>query len=379
MIACGISSTVRQDPSPGRPDPVTTGKLVPCPSEEQLASSERADECFAFSVEIDGRPFRFVADHGATLSMLTNSAAKALGLADQFAQATRVDTLVAHGGVKPARDSSADYVAERGDTTIEYWGDFEPLRLDSIRLGRSVQRDLLIPFEVQPGTIGPFDGLLGREVLSQFDLEVEVPRGVLRLYPRSAPRSDGDPLWLPNGLSARDCVPAVVIRHDAFPDTMKLDSEFVHGIDTIPAVRRLWNEEQLKLPIVANGRRIDAELDTGMNQTIMNWAAARLLGLDRNSPTLRPDGVGGLTALAFKAQIQPGADTMNYQVAGIILRLGRRTLPADTVIISDLSFVDFPRFLTEPLMLVGLRHLRNDLLFVSYSSRKVCIAARAPT
>jgi len=43
------------------------------------------------------------------------------------------------------------------------------------------------------------------------------------------------------------------------------------------------------------------------------------------------------------------------------------------VLISDLTFGDFTDFRTKPMILVGLRHFRNDVLFLSYSTGKVCL------
>lgn len=366
------------------PQPVATGVLIPCPDDEDTASKQRPDECFSLPVEIHGRRFRFLADHGAESTVLTESTVTAIGLRHRYANATRADTLVAHGGVTPPIDSSADEIVQRGDTTVEYWGDIEPAVLDSLRVGRSLQVGLMIPREAARGTIGPFDGILGLEVLSQFDLEVDMPGRMLRLYPRVATRATAGPRWLPRRFNRTDCVPAPVVRHAMIRDSTLLDSAVLidsvraHDVRWVPAMEHLWNEEKLKLPIVADGHSIAAEFDTGSNETVMNWAAARLLGLDRANPDVRPFGSGRLMAFSNSLGTPAGADSTNYHVTGVTLRLGRQTLPADTLIISDMAFVDFAHFLTEPLMLVGLHQVRDDLLFLSYSSREVCMTSRAP-
>jgi len=358
---------------------VATAVLVPCPDNGDTVSTQRPDVCFSIPVDIHGRRFRFLVDHGAESTVLTDSTVTAIGLRHRYANATRADTLVAHGGVAPPIDSTADEIVQRGDTTVEYWGDTEPAVLDSLRVGRSLQVGLMIVREAAAGTLGPFDGILGLEVLSQFDLEVDMPGRLLRLFPRVTSGTAAGPTWLPRRFSRSDCVAAPVIRHAMIHDSTLLDSAVLidsvrgHDVRWVPAFEHLWNEEKLELPIVPNGHSISAEFDTGSNETIMNWAAARLLGLDRANPAVRPFGSGRLMVFSNSLGTPPGADSTNYHVTGVTLRLGRETLPVDTLTISDLAFVDFADFVTKPLMLVGLQQVRNDLLFLSYSGREVCI------
>jgi hypothetical protein len=48
-------------------------------------------------------------------------------------------------------------------------------------------------------------------------------------------------------------------------------------------------------------------------------------------------------------------------------------LSADTVFIADPDFADSPGFATEPMIIVGLRQVRDLKVFLSYSSGFVCL------
>jgi hypothetical protein len=41
--------------------------------------------------------------------------------------------------------------------------------------------------------------------------------------------------------------------------------------------------------------------------------------------------------------------------------------------ISDLTFADDADYLAKPMILVGLAHFRDRILFLSYSSGRVCV------
>lgn len=339
---------------------------------DSTTSHDILDSRFALPVEIHGHMFQFGADHGASTTMVTDLAIAAAGLPHQFATATRADTLVRRAGVDPVRDTSANFVVTHGDSVFEYWGDFVPWVIDSIRIASSLQTRVFLALESPAAPLRPFDGILGRDMLSQFDLEFNLPQRRLRLYARSATDAKGSQPWLPAGIRVAECLPANVIRGLGI-DTAGMDSTDRAEIQVNPG-KRVWNQEELLLPLTMNGHRIDGFFDSGSGETLINWAAARALGLDRTSPTVTPVSSGSLALFSFRAPAHTdGLDTTNYQAAGITLRLGRRTLPADSVLISDLTFGDFANFRTKPMILVGLRHFRDNVLFLSYSTRKVCV------
>jgi hypothetical protein len=92
----------------------------------------------------------------------------------------------------------------RGDSLFEYWGDFEPHIMDSVRFAGTRQDSLLIGDEVAAITLSPFAGLVGRDLLSQFDLEFDMPRTRFASI-RAAPSTVGR-------RSRRACAGATVCR-----------------------------------------------------------------------------------------------------------------------------------------------------------------------
>jgi hypothetical protein len=360
-----------QVPSPG-PGLVAQGSLVPFVPRDSVPADIR-DYRFTLPVEIHGHTFLFMADHGASATIVTDSTIDAVHLPHRFAGAAKADTLVRRPGIDVRRDSTANFMIARGDSIFEYWGDFDLWVIDSMRIAGTLQDKVLIAGESPAASLHPFAGLVGRDMLSQFDLEFNLPARTLRLYARSDAASH-DPRWLPRGMSAADCIAGEVIQHMGV-DTTGMDASDSAEMKINPG-RRIWNEQEILLPLAVNGRAVSGHFDSGSGETIMNWAAARALGLDPASPGVTANGPRSVLLFAFHPDEQTkGLDTINYRAAGITLRLGARTLPADTVLISDLSFRDFADAGTKPLILVGLRHFRDDLLFLSYSTGKICIHA----
>lgn len=331
---------------------------------------------FAVDVTIHGRTLRMIADHGSSGSMVTDAAIDRLQLHHWYDGASRVDTLVRRAGAEMSPDSTAEMSFTRGDTIFEYWGVPEPEAIDSMRLGTSLQDSVLMPLEVPSASLAPFDGLLGREILSQFDLLFDMPAGSVRLFERShstAPRQP--PAWLPGGLARRDCMTAQVVRHTM--DTTGMGDELRKN-----PVKRFWEQEEIRVPTVIEGREIDAMFDSGAGHTTMNWALARAIGITRESPRVQAYMAGGARLITINARSMRSAgdstsagyaDT-SFTVTGVDFRVGRTRLAADTVFISDPDFADFPNAATEPMINIGLRHVRELRLFFSYSTGFVCLA-----
>jgi hypothetical protein len=370
LAACRDNRTL-----PAGPGLVAQGSLVLWVAPDSGTPADVRLYRFTLPVEIHGRVFQFVADHGAQ-SIISDSAIGALQLPHRFARATRADTLVRRAGIMPAQHPTASVVISRGDSTFEYWGDFDPpWFIDSLRIGASVQDKVMFVSEAVAASLHPFDGLVGRDILTQFDLEFNIPDRALRLYKRAGGGSAQMPRWLPAGMTAADCVSGRVVRHLG-TDTTGMDSADVAETSTNP-VKRMWDEEEIMLPLAMNGRPLDGNFDSGSGESIINWAAARSLGLTPHSPTVTPISSGSYALFSFHQVAHSAAiDTMNYRAAGVTLKLGNRELPRDSVVISDLTFVDYADFTTKPLILVGLRHFRDNVLFLSYSTGKVCVGDR---
>ena len=367
LLVC--SAACRDIQSAAGPGLVAEGTLELFVQPDSGTKADERDYRFALPVEIHGHTFQFIADHGAQ-TMITDATVDAAHLPHQFAAATRADTLV---GRARARHSSANATIARGDSVFEYWGDFgKPWTIDSLRIGRSRQDTVMVMGEAAAASLRPFGGLIGRDILSQFDLDVDVAARSLRLYSRAEQTIDQNPPWLPRGMTAVDCVRAPVVEHFGM-DSASMDSVDLTETKFNPG-RRMWNEEELMLPLTVNGRSIDGHFDSGGGETIMNWAAARELGLTRQSASVTAAPSGTYLLFSFHPIARATAlDSANYRAAGITFQLGGRTLPRDTVVISDVTFTDFPDFKTKPQILVGLRHFRENTLFLSYSTSRICV------
>jgi hypothetical protein len=359
----------------------------PVVAEGTLFPDADGDTLFGVPVMIHGHPFNFVLDHGSDASWISDAALDTLHRPARYANATRVVVLTRHHpGEVLAVDTTANEIIRAGDQVTEYWGDFPPVVLDSVRIGRSLQRDLHFPGALGSG-LAPFHGLFGLDVMSQFDLEFDVTADKVRLYervPTSRITHDAGPPWLPPGMSPRDCVAARImpLEYKTRVDSVlrkATQQALAQGSDTgdaadarrdvIAAIgQQMWNEEQMLLPVALNGDSILAEFDSGIDETIINWLEAARLGITRTSLDVHP------RVEAFTRFGQP--DTSYIANVTLTIR-GPRTLAlsptpiriTDTKFASPTSGPD-----SLPRVLIGLDQFRDHTLFLSYSTGSVCVS-----
>jgi hypothetical protein len=377
LLVCGaLLGCHHARPSVAAPALIAEGRLVPfAGSDSESRSSALAFGRFGIPVTIHGRTLLMMADHGANASTLTDAAIERLRLPHWYDGSTRVDTLIGGRGHDVRPDSTAEVTLTRGDTVFRYWDIQEPAPLDSLRLGASRQDSVLLPLELPAASVAPFDGVIGRDILSQFDLLFDLPAGTLRLYARShATATDRPPGWLPPGMRASDCVPTRVLRHTM--DTTGLDEEGRRALLVDPA-KRIWEQEEMRLPLVVDGRPIDGAFDSGAGATTMNWAEARALGITPTSPRVRPYGAGGSRIITVNARRTIGAADSTFALSGLALRVGGARFRPDTVIVADVDFADSPDYATAPMFTLGMRLLRDERLFLSYSTGFACLTRRA--
>lgn len=322
-----------------------------------------ADSTFTISGTINGVPFPIVVDYGSNGTALTEHTFDALHLPHPYANATRKQKIVLRQGVDLVLDSTANAVVQVGDTITLYWGDFEPMLLDSLRIGTSLQPHMYLAGAMS-SSIYAIDALIGRDVVSQFDIEFDGPGHTVRFYARPATDSSVHaPPWLPAGLRASDCLRAVVVGPNPIPaiepsDTASLSAaEKQQLFDGMAAARRIANQIELKFPVTVDGHAIDATFDSGTPEPIINWAEARVLGITPSSPRIRPDSV----------------DKWAWEVSNVVVRLGGQALPSPRVWITDLKFSGDSSYKTKPMIFLGLRQFRDRVLFMSHSTGNVCV------
>ncbi len=346
------------------------------------------DTLFGVPVLIHGRALNFVLDHGTNGSLISDGAMDSLHAPHRYANARRTVVLTRrHPADVLAVDTTADVVIQAGDVITEYWGDFSPIVLDSLRVGRSLQRDFHVADEQPDSTLAPFHGLFGLDLMSQFDIEFDVAARTVRLYERVPPSRvgrDRAPPWLPRGMTSRDCAAAAV--NPGAPKAA-FDSAFgaaakqavARGTDTtggaaeavseaIAAVgQQFWNQQQMLLPVELNGSSTLAEFDSGIHETIINWPEAARLGLTRTSAGVSPRA---------EAYTRFGIPNTSYIADVAITIHSDRTLQLSRtpIRISDYKFTS-PTSGPEsvPKVLIGLDQFRDRVLFLSYSTGRVCV------
>lgn len=190
-------------------------------------------------VHINGQPATLVLDTGANLTLLTETAARRLGLAREAG--ISVGTISAGGvGVASAARISGLTV---GEVQV-------PARLVGV-----------VPIALPQWAGGPVDGLLGTDLLAAYDVELDLPNGTVTLY-RARPCLWAVPPWTG---------PYQLLEPRASP----------------PGV--------LFVPMQLDGVGLTALLDTGTSLTVVTprvaWAAGVPEAVLARAPVLR-----GITA-----------------------------------------------------------------------------------
>ncbi len=248
-----------------------------------------------------GRPIRLMLDTGSDAGLITPQAVQALGLARDPGLRIRLHGTGGGGG-------SAGVA-----------------RLSRLAIGGLMLGDVSIPVGALPAAPlldPPVAGFLGGDVLSRFDLDLDVPAGTLSLY-----RID---------LPSLACAP---------PPTWSGPFEAIaleaHGV-------------RLSLPATLDGRPIRALFDTGARSHLLSRAAAQRLGV---SPAALAADPGGPT---------PGVDLRDqpyhwHRFAS--LRIGDETTRSPVLTVAPLS---------EPFdMLLGSDGLSGREVGVSYATRQI--------
>jgi len=259
------------------------------------------------TVEFDGKPARLIFDTGASVTTLMRGAEERLGL-----RAIGVVRLKAQGvgGSTDAHAGSVDQLAFAGTTLAN----------------RVV---MVNPFDlVGFGEPAP-DGLLGADVLSLYDIELDLKANTGALYrPRNCPA--GQLPW-PAGYS-----------------TFPLHADSPSG--------------RTQLPIEINGRPFTATLDTGASSTLVELRTAHKLGITDDmlaqDRTVVGHGVAADTAKIYAHRFDH-------------IRIGNESF-ANVV----LGVVEMPS--TSGDMLIGINFLRNRKLWLSPSSRRVYMTPPQP-
>jgi predicted aspartyl protease len=163
-------------------------------------------------VEINGSRLRLILDTGAERTLLTEDAVARIGMLRDPRRQTRTFGI---GGLSTAADAQVSSFAIGGAY----------LPVPSVTVGQ---------FALPTGTGAPLDGLLGADVLSAFDVDLDIRDARLTLY-RARDCPDAGPPWQEPYLSlgaigrARDRL-LVPIMLDAAAGTATLDTGAQHTV-----------------------------------------------------------------------------------------------------------------------------------------------------
>ncbi len=192
-------------------------------------------------VKINGRPARALIDTGAASSLLSEAAARRMGLTLRPAAARM-------GGMGGAFET---YVV---DVKLNLAGADTPVRM--LAGGRTSDVDLLI----------------GDDLLHVFDVEFDLAHGIVRLMKGQGCRDVDMPYW-------------------------------ADGYSEAPLLRPSQDgDDHFVTPVRLNGREVRAYLDSGAEASLATLAAARRAGVAvaASAPTARGRGLGpGQVAISF--------------------------------------------------------------------------------
>jgi predicted aspartyl protease len=258
-------------------------------------------------VRIDGHgPYRFVIDTAATNTSVLPRLRAALP-----------DLL--------KTDGRQDLSGAAGATTIE------TLTLGRLDVdGRSVSG--LKAFSIPPSPVDALevDGVLGADVIADYAVEMDMKGKSWRMADTVTPA-------MTQGMHA--------------PVPLTLD-----------------DGRAPRLTAIVDGVAIPALLDTGARATIMNWQAARLLGLDPASAGLEAGGtLQGVTEHGTKSLSKVFAE----------LRLGEAKTAAPKIRIADLPVFEVLGMADGPAMIVGIDMLADRRFVIDHPGLRLFISEDA--
>ena len=250
-------------------------------------------------VRINGGPATLILDTGAQRSVITADAAKRLAVTDRYDFNNPI--------------TGIGRVVQTGDA-----------RLQSFTLGAlplSNPRILVGGLEL-PG-IGA-DGLLGADLLGDFDLDLDLPRRTLTLYDRL--------------------------------DCPTLRPPWTGRYATLETTRSLSNHPFF--PVQVDGHTLTASFDSGAQRTLLSAAGAAAAGVTPSAlaadPTGQTRGAGGETLATALHQFHE-------------FRIGDAALRTPVLIAS----AALPRDVEA---IIGLDVLASHRIWLSYGSRRIFIA-----
>jgi predicted aspartyl protease len=263
----------------------------------------------------DRDPMPFILDTGASTSVISRGTQEELGLRDEDGVPVRGQG--AHGRLSDVRLFSLPdaQVGER------HYRDLDVAVVDLSALERELQSKV--------------GGILGRNFLQRHDVVVDFPARRLRLYGAGSV-----------GAGEVDTRQMATIPCESFIGGLIRIEVSIDGRPALPAV-----------------------FDLAAARSVINWHAARDLGLSRRSKQLKksPEALLG----ADNTPIETRYHTFGY------LALGAAEIPHPTLYVADLAVFRTLGVADGPAMVFGLDLLRDRTVVIDSTGRRIFLSAEA--
>ncbi|QPQ54594.1 aspartyl protease family protein [Allosphingosinicella flava] len=261
-------------------------------------------------------PLRFVVDTAAGATVVDRNIAESLGLMS--------------GGMRQEEVHGANGSASHNLVKVN--------RVTLAGMSRENVDAVIVDMErVAPGA----DGIIGNDVLRHYGVLFDMPNQKLVLSSMEEPAA-----------TAKECAPnARPGRMPGMAGFALLDGELIGDAGSSGK---------------ASATMI---VDTGAAQTVLNWHAARALGLTPQDPRVRKreNGTRGLAAGAA------GIETYLYTLGG--MRLPGWTVPPLEVRIADLPVFKATQLDAEPAIILGADVLKQRAFTISRGAGRTCFLA----
>lgn len=191
-----------------------------------------------------------------------------------------------------------------------------------VQLGPLLLQDASLPVGVLPAvprTTPPVVGLIGADVLSRFDVELDAPHGRMALYATAGCESGFVP----------------------FPSA-----------NMLPLTRE---GDRVRVDVVLDGQRLPALVDTGARSTIVSPAAAALAGVTEAALARDPGGIGG--------GVDMRRTEFHWHRFGTF-RVGAEAMRSHTLTVSPLG---------DEMMLLGNDWLLTRHVWISYAQNRLFV------
>jgi predicted aspartyl protease len=260
----------------------------------------------------DGKPVNLLLDTGAETTMLTEETTRRLQLAPD-----------------PSRTTVMQGIGGRS-THVN-------TRVHRLQIAGAMLSEVSLavaPYNFRGMAGAPPDGLLGADVLANFDVDLDLPHSVVRLF------------------RARDCVLGNPVWNE--PAALKAD------ISSGPGRNMLY------LPAMLDGRMLTGLVDTGADMAtdigVVDTAAAAASGTTAETLT-------GSSRIVVHGAAPTDGTARRHRFGSLVI--GLETLQHPT-----LSVTDLPRGSGE--LLIGVLYARTHRIWISYASHRMYVGYRTP-